>query len=65
MEWATIERTVEDKKSFLLYVAPGKFLVVPKRVYSSGQIEELQMLLQGKVDVRHENRLRTLNDFER
>ena len=49
MEWAAIQRTAEDKKSLLLYLAPGKFLVVPKRVCSAEQIDELRALLQRNV----------------
>jgi hypothetical protein len=57
MEWAAIKSSAEDKKSFLLYLVPGKFLVVPKRVCSGEQVDELRVLLQEKLAASHENRL--------
>jgi hypothetical protein len=56
IEWAGIQRTAEDKRLFLLYTAPGKFITVPKRAFVNGQVEELRALLEAKVS-NHENRL--------
>ena len=34
----------ENDWGFLLYLAPGKFLCLPKRVMNADQVEELQAL---------------------
>lgn len=49
VEWAAIRSFSEDEKSFLLYIAPAKFFVIPKRVCSEDQINELRSLFQAQV----------------
>jgi hypothetical protein len=49
IDWKAIQSFSEDMKSFLMYLAPGKFIVIPKRVCASEQIEELRALLQRQV----------------
>jgi hypothetical protein len=47
--WKAIQFFSEDLKSFLLYLAPGKFIIIPKRVCTSEQVEELRTLFQRRV----------------
>ena len=47
--WPAIQRFAEGKKAFLLYFAQASFLVVPKRVCSAEQIDELRTLFQSKI----------------
>ena len=49
VEWPAIKRFTEDEKLFLLYLAPARFLVIPKRVCSAEHIEELRALFQSKI----------------
>ena len=49
VQWAAIRSFSEDKKSFLLYIAPAKFFVIPKRVCSEDQINQLRSLFQAQV----------------
>jgi hypothetical protein len=50
IEWAAIQFFSENKKVFLLYLAPGKFIVIPKRVCSVEQVSELHSLLLTKTN---------------
>lgn len=52
IEWAAIKRFAENKKSFLLYLMPGKFLIVPKRICSARQIDELRALFQASITAK-------------
>ena len=47
VQWSAIQSSSEDEKCFLLYLAPGRFLVVPKRACTPLQIEELQALFSN------------------
>ncbi|MGD0730767.1 MAG: YcxB family protein [Terracidiphilus sp.] len=49
IEWDAIQSYSEDKSVFLLYLAPGKFIVVPTRVCSEYQVSELGTILTQKV----------------
>jgi hypothetical protein len=49
VEWTAIRSSSEDSKTFLLYLAPARFLVIPKRACTSEQANELRTLLQEKV----------------
>jgi len=49
LEWSAIKRYKEGKKMFLLYLAPGKFIPIPKRVCSGQDAAELRALLQERV----------------
>jgi len=44
VQWSAIRNFSEDERCFLLYLAPGRFLILPKRACASGQIEELRAL---------------------
>jgi hypothetical protein len=48
IEWKAIKSFSEDKKVFLLYLALGKFIVVPTRACSEEQINELRRILPQK-----------------
>jgi hypothetical protein len=44
-----VKRFSENGKVFLVYLAPSKFMVLPKRVFQPGQADELRALLQRKL----------------
>jgi len=48
-KWEAFEKWQESKKSFLLYVQPKLFFVVPKRVLDLGQVTALRELLAGRI----------------
>ena len=48
--WAAVRSFSEDSKMLLLYLAPGKFLCIPKRACTESQLEELRGLLQVKIN---------------
>jgi hypothetical protein len=43
--WKAVKSHLEDRKIFLLYLAPAKFIILPKRIFTPEQIAELQSLL--------------------
>jgi hypothetical protein len=49
VEWTAIQSSSEDSKTFLLYLAPARFLVIPKRACTDEQLNELRTLLHEKV----------------
>ena len=49
MEWTATQSSSEDSKVFLLYLAPARFVVIPKRVCTNEQMNELRTLLQNHV----------------
>jgi len=50
--WKAIRNHLADAKVVLLYLAPAKFLVIPKHLLTSEQIAELQSLLARKSATR-------------
>jgi len=44
IKWSAIRSFSEDKACFLLYLAPARFLILPKRFCSSTQVDELRAL---------------------
>lgn len=50
--WSAIRFTRENKSLLMLYLAPAKFIAIPKRVCSPEQIEELRLLFREKVSTR-------------
>ena len=48
VDWPAIRSFKENAKVLLLYIAPAKFFVIPKRACSREQLDELQSLI-----VRH------------
>jgi hypothetical protein len=49
VEWSAIRSFSEGKNAFLLYFAPAKFFVVPKRVCTAQQVEELRSLFKAEI----------------
>jgi hypothetical protein len=49
MDWRAVKSFRENKKVFMLYLAPAKFLVIPKRVCTDEQITELRKILSHKI----------------
>jgi len=50
--WSAIQFTREDKNVLMLYLAPAKFIAIPKRVCSTEQLEELRLLFREKASTR-------------
>ena len=49
LQWNAIQSFAEDKRVFLLYLAPARFIIVPKRACSIEQINELHSMMHGRV----------------
>lgn len=49
IEWSAIRTVREDGKLLLLYLAPAKMFMIPKRVCSPSQLEELRQLCQSRI----------------
>lgn len=49
VDWKAIHSFSEDGKVFLLYLSPAKTIIIPKRVCSETQVNELRALLSQKV----------------
>jgi hypothetical protein len=47
IQWSAIQSSSEDEKCILLYLAPGRFLVIAKRACTPAQIEDLQALFSS------------------
>lgn len=47
--WKAIRSVNQDDNLFMLYLAPAKFLAIPKRICSPAQIEELSQLFMSQV----------------
>lgn len=54
VEWSAVRSIAENKNLFLVYLAPAKFIPVPKRVCSPQQIEELQSLFTRERTAVHQ-----------
>lgn len=50
IEWQAVRQYLENKKTILVYIAPTRFFVVPKRVLADGQREELLGLLERHIE---------------
>ena len=50
VEWSAIKSFSEGDKGFLLYLAPVRFIAIPKRVCTDEQVHDLRTLLQNKVN---------------
>jgi len=48
IEWSAIRALREDEKLLLIYLAPAKMFMIPKRVCTPAQIEELRQLCQSR-----------------
>jgi len=49
IEWSAIRRFSEDNKCLLLYLAPARFIAIPKRVCSAEQLNELRALFEANI----------------
>ena len=49
VKWAAVKKFRENDKLFLLYLAPAKFLVLPKNQFQPGQVDEFRALLAKKL----------------
>jgi hypothetical protein len=47
--WKAYTRYVESNDTFLLYTSPALFVIIPKRVLQSDQIDEFRNLLKNNV----------------
>jgi len=50
VQWSAIQSFSEDEKGFLLYLAPARFLPLPKRACSAAEIDDLRALFARKID---------------
>ena len=51
VEWVAIRTVKEDKNLIMLYIAPAKFIMIPKTACSEEQRSELQTLFQQNVRI--------------
>ena len=49
LDWSAVQSFREDGKVFMLYLAPAKFVAIPKRACTKVQIAELRAILPQKV----------------
>lgn len=49
LTWKGVQSYLEDQNLFMLYLAPAKFIALPKRVFTPEQIIELELLLTRNV----------------
>ena len=49
ISWKAVKSFRENKKVFMLYLAPAKFIAIPKRVCTDEQISELRTILRQKI----------------
>ena len=49
IEWSAIRRFSEDNRTLLLYLAPAKYIAIPKRVCTAEQVRELRALFETKI----------------
>jgi hypothetical protein len=48
LEWPAILGTIESETTLLLYLAPARFLIIPKRFLEGSQLKDLSHLLREK-----------------
>jgi hypothetical protein len=53
IQWQGVRSFSENQKIFLLYLAPAKFLPIPKRICSPQQTEELRSLFTREIGAIH------------
>jgi hypothetical protein len=53
LTWKAVQFVREDQNVFMLYLAPAKFIALPKRAFTPEQISELEELLTRKVQRNH------------
>ncbi len=48
LEWPAILGTIESETTLLLYLAPARFLIIPRRFLEGSQLQDLSNLLREK-----------------
>ena len=51
IEWAAIQSIKEDNNIMMLYLAPAKFIIIPKKACSEDQHSELRVLFQQNIRI--------------
>ena len=54
IQWAAVRSLSENKKVFLLYIAPAKFIAIPKRICTEQTIDELRSLFKRDIGAVHQ-----------
>jgi hypothetical protein len=49
IDWSAVQSFRENSEIFILYLAPAKFIAVPKRACTAAQIDELQAMLVQRI----------------
>jgi hypothetical protein len=49
IDWAAVRSMAENERVFMLYIAPAKFIAIPKKVCGSDQIEEFRQLCSRRI----------------
>lgn len=49
VEWSALRSFAENEKLFLLYLAPARFIQIPKRVCTADQADELRNLFRERI----------------
>ena len=49
VDWTAVKSTVENDKVILIYLAPAKFFVIPKRICDEQQLNEVRELCKRKL----------------
>ncbi len=52
IEWSAIQTLRENEKVLLVYLAPAKMFMIPKRVCSPEQVEEIRQLFRAKAGTK-------------
>jgi YcxB-like protein len=50
--WAAFIKFAEAEKLFLAYLSPCAFVILPKRIFAPGQVDELRELLRQKLPMK-------------
>lgn len=53
IKWAAVRSSAEDKKTFLIYIAQAKAIMIPKRICPEQQLTELRELCQRNIAARN------------
>jgi len=54
VQWQAVRSYSENKKLFLLYLAPAKFIAIPKRICLEPEIDELRRLFTHEIGAVHQ-----------
>ena len=53
IQWQAVRSFSESQKVFLLYLAPAKFIVIPKRICAEKLADELRLLFKQEIGAVH------------